>query len=455
MVDTRISFVGAGSAVFAMNIIRDLCLEKGLDGSVVTLMDVDSQRLNAVHSLANKYAEKVGGKIRFEKTTDLRKSLKDSEFVIDTALVGGHHDQESVRQVGEKHGYYRGVEAVEFNMIADYSTTFQGYNQLKFFLNLARAMEDECPDAWLIDVANPECEAGTLLTRESKIKVVGYCHGYKGYKEIPEVLGLKGNPEFQVAGFNHNIWLTSLDIEGKDLYPSLDEWIQDKAETYWNTHVATNEFDVHLSRAAVDMYKLYGLFPIGDTVRSGSRKYHYDLKTKQYWYGELGGPDSEIGWARYLKRIGERTEKVLRLAYDPSADLLEEIPPVKSNEDVIPFIDSIVNDKGLRFILDIRNNDTIPFLPADVAVEVPLTADRKGIHREIILSMPKKLERMALAPRLLRLEMAMEAFLNGDKSVLLEILYRDERTKSNAQAEAVLQEILNLPFNSEMKKHYS
>ena len=455
MVENRIAFVGAGSARFSMDVVKDLCLTPGLYGSEVVLMDTDEESLGSVKSMADTYAQAVGARIRFLKTTRLAEALKGADFVIDTALAGGHYEQEAVRDAGEKHGYYRGVEAVEFNMVSDYYTTFGAYHQLSLFRSLARAMEDYCPNAWLIDVANPECEAGTLLTRKSKVKVAGYCHGYKHYKDACRVLGLDvGEVDFQVAGFNHNIWLTRFEHDGRDAYPVLDEWIRRKAERHWSTHTPSDEFDIQMSRAAVDMYQLYGLFPIGDTVRGGSWKYHYDLKTKKHWYGKFGGPDSEIGFSRYLKRLRRRTDTVLALAGAPKSALLSEIPPVKSKEDIAPLIDSMVNDERRRFVLDVRNDGLISGLPDDVAVEAPVWVDRKGIHREKIDRIPPRLFKLALVPRLVRLEFAMEAFLEGGRSVLLELLFRDPRTKSDEQANRVLDEILNLPFNRDVKKHY-
>ena len=94
-------------------------------------------------------------------------------------------------------------------------------------------------------------------------------------------------------------------------------------------------------------------------------------------------------------------------------------------------------------------------LPDDVAVEVPVWVDRKGIHREKIGQIPNRLFNLALIPRLVRLEFAMEAFFEGGRSVLLELLFRDPRTKSDEQANRVLDEILNLPFNRDVKRHYS
>jgi alpha-galactosidase len=81
--------------------------------------------------------------------------------------------------------------------------------------------------------------------------------------------------------------------------------------------------------------------------------------------------------------------------------------------------------------------------------------DRKGIHPEEINPLiPKRIMSMYLAPRMLRMEWALDAFVSGDKRILQEILIRDSRTKSFKQAEAVIEEILALPFNKEMKKHY-
>jgi alpha-galactosidase len=110
---------------------------------------------------------------------------------------------------------------------------------------------------------------------------------------------------------------------------------------------------------------------------------------------------------------------------------------------------------GERIVLNVRNDGTIQGLPDDVAVEVPVRVRRNGVERERIDKIPKSLLSMALVPRMVKLEMALEAFLTGDRSILLEILYRDPRTKSNKQAEETLEEILDLPFNREMKKHYS
>src|SRR3989304_5327115 len=150
----KVSIIGAGSMAWSMALVKDLCLTKGLKGSTVSFMDVDRKRLDVVHGLAKRFATEVKGKLRFEKTTERKKALKDADFVFNTALAGGHPSYETQRNVAEKNGYYRGIDSVDHNMVSDYPT-IGGYNQLKLSLDIARDMEDICPDAWLIHTANP------------------------------------------------------------------------------------------------------------------------------------------------------------------------------------------------------------------------------------------------------------------------------------------------------------
>lgn len=454
MTEIKISVIGAGSASFSLSLVRDLCLTQGLSGSTVSLMDIDKARLDAVYDLAGRYVAEMGGDLRFEKTMDRRRSLPDADFVINTALVGGHEQQEAMREVGERHGYYRGIDSVEFNMVSDYYTV-QGYNQLKFFLDLAHDMEEHCPDAWLLQAANPVFEGTTLVSRETNIKVVGFCHGHAEYEHIAETMDMNiEDVEYQVAGFNHCIWLTRFQVGDEDAYPLLDEWIEEGGEKFWKSFAP--KFHVQMSRAAVDLYRLYGLFPIGDTARSGSWKYHYDLEAKKKWYGPFGGFDSEIVWPQYLEGLEKTTQRIDKLAGDPSASLAKEFPPTKSGEQHVPFIDALINDNRDRFVVNVPNGGyIIPGIPSDVVVEVPAVVDRRGIQPEPIEDIPKRLVNVVLMPRMLRMEWALEAFLSGDREVLLEILVRDPRTKSVEQAEAAIEEILSLPFNQQMKEHYS
>ena len=81
----RATVIGAGSAAFSLRMIGDMCLTEGLRGSTVCLMDIDEARVDMVHNLAARYVDELGADVRFEKTTDRERALKDADFVLNTA----------------------------------------------------------------------------------------------------------------------------------------------------------------------------------------------------------------------------------------------------------------------------------------------------------------------------------------------------------------------------------
>lgn len=111
----RIGVIGAGSAQFSLGLVRDLCLTESLTGSQVAFMDVDAARLDLVWCLATRYAADVGADLHFERTRDRAAALRDADFVINTALVGGHDAEEDERRVAAAHGYYRGLHLNRFH----------------------------------------------------------------------------------------------------------------------------------------------------------------------------------------------------------------------------------------------------------------------------------------------------------------------------------------------------
>lgn len=457
MTEVRIGVIGAGSIAWSATLIRDLSVTKNLWGSTVILMDKSRERLNLIYRFAKRYVSEVKADLRFEKTLNRKEAIRDADFVINTAMAGGHQYYEKMRAISEKHGYYRGINSVEWNMVSDYHTIW-GYYQLKLMMDVARDIEDYSPDAWLLLLANPVFEGTTLLSRETKVKVIGLCHGHLGYQEMAEVLGLDlKNVEVESIGFNHVIWMTRFHYEGEDAYPLLDEWIEKKAEKYWRVwrRKQKNPFDIQMSPAAIDMYRWYGLFPIGDSVRGGTWKYHWNLRTKKRWFGPTGGPDSEIGWKIYLEKHEEWLSRAVEALRDEKTPLTKFLPPKMSQESVVPIINSIANDEKGTYQVNIPNQGVISGIPDDVVVEVPAEIDGKGIHRLPVEGLPKRIMKYVIYPRMMRMEWALEAFIQGGRNHLFEWLITDPRTKSTRQVEKVIDAILSIPENEEMAKHFS
>ena len=175
---TKVTIIGAGSVVFSLGLVKDLCLTPGMKGSKVCFMDINAQRLDVVYRLAIRYAEDLGADLTFDKTLDREAALQEADFVINTATVThNEHFMKRRRELAAEHGYFYG------------RTGMPEYHNLQMMLDVARDMERICPDAWLLLAGNPVFDGSTLMTRQTGIKVCGLCHGHYGYQQIARVIG--------------------------------------------------------------------------------------------------------------------------------------------------------------------------------------------------------------------------------------------------------------------------
>jgi alpha-galactosidase len=497
----KVVFIGAGSARWTSRILVDIFMNKGLRGSKIWLMDIDDYRLNIVSTLAKRYVEELKLPMEVYATKDRREAIKDADFIISAALPKGYSYYEKMRDVSEEHGYYRGINSVEWNYVGDYHTIW-GYYIFNLHLDIARDIEELAPNAWFFIISNPVLELTTMVSRETRVNVAGICHGFLGYRAAIEVLAMRlareklgknitpycaahrfecykevmglidpREVEIDMQGLNHVIWLTKFKYRGKDGYRYLDDWIREDAEEYWAVwrEYTTSPWDLDLCPAAVDLYKTYGHLPIGDSVRGGTWKYHWDLKTKKYWYGPYGGPDSEIGCAIRILGVRRNVEEMARIAFDTSKPVSQSIPLRRSGEVIVSLIDSIYNDKQTDsyeipfyessikapVYVNIMNKGTIPNLPNNIAVETHVKVDGRGIHPIPKNAIPNQLYKYVMLPRIMRAEWALEANLKGGRDTLVKWLLMDIRTKSIRQIEDVIDAILKIPGNEEMAKHFS
>lgn len=455
---TKITLIGAGSTSFSIELLRDISLTPSLAGCTLTLVDIDVKRLEVAKKLVERYSEEAKTSLNIEASTERRIGLKGADYVICAVKVGGYEPLEEERRIAEKHGYYRGIG----DRVSCYYGGIGAYHQLCFIEDLTMDMEDICPDAILIETANPVFELTNYVIRNTKIKTVGVCHGHFEYKSIAKVLGLDlEKVSAQVVGFNHCNWLSNFMYNGKDAYPLLDEWIEKKADEYWSSDEYKNIegkdlafSDGQMSPGAIDAYKLYGIMPIGDAVRSVSPWWHHtDLQTKEKWYGTGGGFDSERGWKSYLDRkvVLQRKVDGLLNSKDP---IMKEFPPISSGEQHIPFIDAVENDIEKRLVLNVPNKGSIEGIPDDVVVEIPVVVSGKGYQQIHVGQLPGILMNNIMLPRMAQMENILDAYIHNDRTPLILMLMADHRTGSYKQAVNLIDTLLDLQWNAEAKKHY-
>jgi alpha-galactosidase len=435
----KVTIIGAGSAVFSLGLVKDLCLTEGLRGSTVSFVDINEERLDVVYRLAQRYAVDLGADLKFERSLNRVKTLPESDFVINTATAThNEYFMKRRRELVAKFGYFYGQSGMP------------EYHNLQLMLDVALDVEEICPDAWILQAGNPVFDGTTLMSRETSVKVCGLCHGHYGYRNVARVIGLDPDKViWQAPGLNHNIWLTHFYYEGQDAYPILDRWIAGNIEQYWADH-ATSGVPAQWSPSAIHQYKMYGLFPIGDTPRRGGWWYHMDLDTRVRWYGAGGGGDTPEGRERILKGKEEKYAQMKEAAYDAQVRPITLFGDQKTTEQHVPIIDGLVNGNEYRAQVNVLNNGALPGLPDDVAVEVPALVNRMGIQPLHVEPLPNKVMLECILPDWLEMEQTLEALLSGDRSMLLYGVLQSHQTRTYEQAAEVLEALFKIEPNEPM-----
>jgi alpha-galactosidase len=448
MNEVKISIIGAGSAVFSLNLVRDIILTPNLNGSTISLMDINEERLNAVYLLGKRYINEANAKFKFEKTTNRRESLKDADFVINTALVAGHDRLKKGWEIAKKYGYRFGGS---FHVMHDEAFWINFY-QFKLFDSILNDVLEVSPNAWYVQLANPVLAGITYLSRKyKKVKIVGLCHGFTGVYHLADVLGLKKEEiSFQIPGVNHFIWLTHFYYRGENAFPIIDDWIRKEATTYWKKCYPSCD----LGPKAIDLHQKFGAFPIGDTCTPGGGSwpwwYHINKENEKRW-----NEDPKAWWESYFAYGKRRVEELINLSKDTSASVSNRFPLEKSNEIIVPLIESIVCDIPRVLQVNIQNsNNFVPGIPSNFEVEIPALVSKKGIQGIETEGLPKPLTMYAIRDRVAPVEVELEAYESKNKELLVELLMMDPWTKSRELAVNFLEDILSLPYHEDMRKHY-
>jgi alpha-galactosidase len=445
----KITLIGAGSAIFSLNLIKDLCLTPRLGDSTVCLMDVNAARLDAAFTLCRRYAEEMGRKLSIEKTLYRQEALRGADFVINTALAGSHEHLREGWKVAQRHGYRFGGS---LHVMHDEAFWINFY-QLRLMESIVKDVLEICPGAWLVMVANPVLAGVTFLKRKyPSLKLVGMCHGYGGVFSLAARLGLeREHVTFEAPGVNHFVWLTQFRYKGRDAYPLIREWKEKEARSFWETCGPS----AHEGRKAFDLFDRFGLFPIGDTATPGGGAwgwwYHVDAETEKSW-GEC--PEWWYNdW--YFPMLTENVKKIAAAAADTKVPVKTALPGAASDEPMIPLIEALACDVERVVIVNIPNDgDYLPGVPTDFEVEVPALVSARGVQGIHTTGLPKNIMAHILRDRIAPVETELLAYEHGERGLLENLLRMDPWTRSDAQVRGLVNDILALPYHAEMREHY-
>ena len=203
----KITFIGAGSTVFAKNLLGDILSFPELAGSDIALFDIDPLRLSTSEVVAHRVAEAVHAQPKITATTDRRAALDGADYAISMIQVAGYKPGTVVDfEIPKKYGLRQ--------TIADtlgIGGIMRALRTIPVLLDMCHDMEELCPEVTFLQYVNPMAMNCWAINRATKIKTVGLCHSVQGTAgQLAQDIGVPIDQiNYVVAGINHCLLYTS------------------------------------------------------------------------------------------------------------------------------------------------------------------------------------------------------------------------------------------------------
>ena len=406
----KITFIGAGSTMFARNLLCDIFSFPELRDICVTLQDIDEARLDLTHQLAATLIQQEGYPTKLEKTTNQREALKGADFVIIMFQVGGLEAYKIDKEIPLKYG----IDQTVGDTLGP-GGVFRGIRTIPALINICKDMEEVCPGAILLNYANPMAALMWAVNKATSIQSVGLCHsvqattrqlaGYIGagpwenypfteedwevffYAQVPE------NINFLCAGINHQAWYLKYEVDGEDAYPKMFKAAEDP-KCY--------EADA----VRFEIMKHFGYF-VTESPNHMSEYVPYFRKNP-----EMVKRFVKRRWDYYdicVQRKGLTDEAIHRQV--SGQDKIEVKPSVEYGSRIIH---SVVTGNEIRINGNVNNDGLISNLPNGCCVEVPCLIDRNGINPCYVGELPPQLAAINRTNVNVQ-SLIVEAALNRDK----------------------------------------
>ena len=394
----KISFMGAGSTVFAKNVIGDSMLTDALHDFEFALYDIDAERLEESFIMVNALNKNINaGRARITKylgVENRKDALRGADFVVNAIQVGGYEPCTVIDfEIPKKYGLRQ--------TIADtlgIGGIFRALRTIPVLDDFAKDMAQVCPRALFINYTNPMSMLSGYMQRYTDIKTVGLCHSVQVCTEsLLDGLGLKDTFKAplkeKIAGINHMAWLLELeDADGNDLYPL----VRQKA-----VEILENPPENFYDLVRFEYIRRLGYY--GTESSEHNAEYNpFFIKSR---YPELIDR-YRIPLDEYPRRCVNQIAKWKSAKEEYLSDKIEH---KRSREYASHIMESIVTDKPYQIGGNVLNTGLITNLPADACVEVPCLVNKYGIQPTVIGKLPIQLAAMNMTninPQLLTIEAA-------------------------------------------------
>lgn len=412
----KITFIGAGSTVFAKNVLGDCMQTPALQGFELALFDIDQQRLKDSENMLNNLRHSSGSTCVIKAYTNRKDALRGAKYVINAIQVGGY-DPCTITdfEIPKKYGLRQTIaDTVGIGGI------FRNLRTIPVMLDFASDIREVCPDALFLNYTNPMAVLTNVMNTYGQVRTVGLCHSVQ--QCIPglfDSLGLdKTGVQAKIAGINHMAWLLEVTRDGVDLYPEIKRLAAEKQQT------------PHSDMVRFEMMLKFGYY-ITESSEHNAEYHPYFIKRQ---YPELI-ERFQIPLDEYPRRCVSQIAnwEKMREELVNNYDLKHE----RSHEYASYIMEAIETDVPFKIAGNVMNTGLIPNLPQEACVEVSCLVDASGVTPTYAGNLPPQcaaLNRTNINTQLLTIEAA----ITGKKEHIYHAAMLDPHTAAELSMDNIV-----------------
>jgi alpha-galactosidase len=434
---SKITFMGAGSSVFAKAVIGDSLLTPALRNSQVALYDIDATRLkesklmlDAINANVNEGRATITAHLGVRNRRD---ALRGANYIVNAIQVGGYEPSTVIDfEVPKKYGLRQTIgDTLGIGGI------FRALRTIPVLMDFARDMEEVAPHAWLLNYSNPMAMLTGALLHGSGVRTVGLCHSVQGCAwYLLKMMGMLDKVKklrWEAAGINHMTWMLSIRDGDKDLYPEIKRRaaaLMAKAShkgyhAIWDDAKKRGDGNPWADQMYLierDLVRLTLMQRFGYYVTESSE---HNSEYTPYWI-KASQPDLIDHYNIPLDEYPRRCVSQIAGWKKQSKDLVQNkaLTHTKSHEYAAGIMEAIETDMPARVHGNVLNRGLIPNLPDDAVVEVPCLVDGNGVQGCYVGKLPESLaglNRTNINPQLV----AIQAALTQQRDLVYQAAYLD------------------------------
>lgn len=414
---SKITFLGAGSTVFAKNVLGDCMKVAALQDFEFALFDIDHERLRDSEVMLNNIKENAKSTVNIVAYTDRKEALRGAKYVFNAIQVGGYDPSTIIDfEIPKKYGLNQTIaDTIGIGGI------FRSLRTIPVMMDFAKDMREVCPDAWLLNYTNPMAALTGTMLRYGGIKAVGLCHSVQGCaKGLLESLDMPtDNVQWKIAGINHLAWLLEVNRNGEDLYPEIKKRAMEKQKTK------------HHDMVRFELMQRFGYY-VTESSEHNAEYHPYFIKRN---YPELIDRFN-IPLDEYPRRCVNQIADWKKMREDLIND--KNLTHERTHEYGSYIIEAMETDQPFKIGGNVLNTGhLISNLPENACVEVPCLVDASGVTPTHVGDLPEQLaalNRTNINTQLLTIEAAM----TGKKEHIYQAAMLDPHTSAELSIDDIV-----------------